>query len=154
MPFARGLHRYRPKPMSQPRIAVIAPIAVQTASWKGSARASPLPTKTALAMLATAIPTTPHSNQAGKNAPNRSNDGAAFAQPARQVEARQTRTLLDRVRDRRFIQEAKDAGLMTMATLIEGRFEYRSLFTREEPIGAVRNEAVEPYGASRQSPKR
>ena len=37
---------------------------------------------------------------------------------------------------------------MTMATLIEGRLEYRSVFTREVPIGAVRNEAVESYGAA------
>ena len=42
---------------------------------------------------------------------------------------------------------------MTMVTLIEGRFEYRSVFTREAPIGAVRKEAVESYEASRQSPK-
>ena len=67
---------------------------------------NPLLTKTTLAIAAPAIPIAPHNSQAGKNAPNKSNDGAPFAeQPPRQKDTTHTRELPDCVRKRVIISE-------------------------------------------------
>jgi hypothetical protein len=54
--------------------------------------ARPVPTKAARATIAPAIPTMPHINQAGKNAPNRSKEGAPPAeQPVKVMYAKDRR---------------------------------------------------------------
>ena len=74
---------------------------------------SPLLTKATLAIPAPTIPIAPHNSQAGKNAPNKSNDGAPLAeQPPRQTDVRHRRVPPDRIRERVVISEAKDARVI------------------------------------------
>ena len=74
-------------------------------------------TKAALAIPAPATPITPHNSQAGKKAPNKSNDGAPpVEQPLRHTVARQRRALRDRIRERVVIPEVEDTLGMLIGT--------------------------------------
>ena len=86
------------------------------------------------------MPITPHSSHAGKNAPNRSNDGAPLAEQPLSIDAKHRRAILNRVRKRAVISQAKGTGVMALPILIEFGFRYRSLFPREMPMDAMTSE--------------
>src|SRR6185295_7147417 len=66
-----------------------------------SSSESPLLTNASLATAAPTIPIAPHNSQAGKKAPNKSNDGAPLAeQPPRQTHTRHRRPLAGSVCER------------------------------------------------------
>jgi hypothetical protein len=61
-------------------------MAVQTKSWKGIAPDNPFATKTTRARMPQTTPMTAHKSHAGKNAPNRVNEGAPLSpQPPRRA---------------------------------------------------------------------
>ena len=74
---------------------------------------NPVATKAALATPAPMIPIAPHKSQAGKNAPNKSKDGAPLlAQPPRQVVVKHR--AIANGRERIVTSRAKDARAMTI----------------------------------------
>ena len=62
------------------------PTAVQTASCRGTASLSRGVVRTTRAPAAPTMPTSPHNIQAGKNAPNKSNEGAPTNEQPMSVE--------------------------------------------------------------------